>query len=111
MQYTARPWIALEIPDRHNLVDHFVDRHVREGRAGRTAMICGDARVTYGEIAEQVNRVGNGLLNLGLQRSREFCSCSRCAGVCGRILWRDENWRAGCADEHGSADRRLRVFP
>jgi benzoate-CoA ligase family protein len=57
----------LEPPDRYNLVDHFVDRHIREGRGDKTAIINGDGRFTYREIAEQVNRVGNGLRNLGLQ--------------------------------------------
>ena len=58
---------TLELPDRFNLVDHFVDRHIREGRGTKTAIVSGDLRLTYGEIAEQVNRAGNGLLNLGLQ--------------------------------------------
>ncbi|MGA2215283.1 MAG: benzoate-CoA ligase family protein [Bryobacteraceae bacterium] len=60
----------LELPDRYNLVDHFVDRHIRENRAQNTAIVSGDQRVTYGEIAEQVNRVGNGLLSLGLQEEQ-----------------------------------------
>jgi benzoate-CoA ligase family protein len=57
----------LELPDRYNLVDHFLDRHIREGCAEKTAIVTADRRLTYGEIAEQVNRAGNGLLNLGLQ--------------------------------------------
>jgi benzoate-CoA ligase len=59
-----------QVPDRYNLVDHFVDRHIREGRGDKVAIICGDRRVSYGEIAEQVNRVGNGLLGLGLQEEQ-----------------------------------------
>lgn len=59
--------MRLERPDRHNLVDHFVDRHIREGRGEKTAIVCGDRRLTYREIAAQVDRVGNGLRNLGLQ--------------------------------------------
>jgi benzoate-CoA ligase family protein len=64
------PIASIEIPERYNLVDHFVDRHIREGRGGRTAIISDDQRVTYKEIAEQVNRVGNGLLRLGLQEEQ-----------------------------------------
>src|SRR5580692_10462598 len=60
----------LELPDRYNLVDHFVDRHIREGRGQKTALVSDDRRITYGEIAEQVNRIGNGLLNLGLQEEQ-----------------------------------------
>lgn len=59
-----------KIPDRYNLVDHFVDRHVREGRGDKVAIISGEQRVTYSEIAELVNRVGNGLLNLGIQEEQ-----------------------------------------
>jgi benzoate-CoA ligase family protein len=60
----------LELPERYNLVDHFVDRHIREGRGDKTAIICGDQRVTYRGIAEQINGVGNGLLKLGLQEEQ-----------------------------------------
>jgi acyl-coenzyme A synthetase/AMP-(fatty) acid ligase len=60
----------IELPDQYNLVDHFVDRHIREDRGDKTAMISGDRLLSYGRIAEQVNRVGNGLLNLGLQEEQ-----------------------------------------
>jgi benzoate-CoA ligase family protein len=63
-------FVKLEFPDSYNLVDHFVDRHIREGRGQKTAIISGDRGLTYGEIAEQVNRVGNGLLSLGLQEEQ-----------------------------------------
>jgi benzoate-CoA ligase len=63
-------FVKLQIPDRYNLVDHFVDRHIREGRGQKTAIVSGDRRHTYGETAEQVNRVGNGLLSLGLQEEQ-----------------------------------------
>ena len=64
------PTARLELPDQYNLVDHFVDRHLREGRGDKTAIISGDLRVTYGEMAEQVNRVGNGLRALGLEEEQ-----------------------------------------
>ena len=60
----------LELPDQYNLVDHFVDRHIREGRGDKTAIISGERRLTYGEIAAQVNCAGNGLLKLGLQEEQ-----------------------------------------
>ncbi|MBV9771930.1 MAG: benzoate-CoA ligase family protein [Bryobacterales bacterium] len=58
----------LELPDRYNLVDHFIDRHLRQQRGHKTAIVCGDRQFTYAEIAAEVNRVGNGLRRLGLQR-------------------------------------------
>ena len=60
----------LDLPDRFNLVDHFVDRHVRQGRGNKIAIICGDQRITYDEIAQQINRAANGLLDLSLQQEQ-----------------------------------------
>jgi benzoate-CoA ligase family protein len=50
-----------------NLTDQFVDRHIREGRAQKVAIRCGESLYTYGDLAADVNRAGNGLLRLGLQ--------------------------------------------
>jgi benzoate-CoA ligase len=50
-----------------NLTDYFIDRHVREGRAEKVAVRCNESSYTYGALASDVNRVGNGLLSLGLQ--------------------------------------------
>src|SRR6266852_2399109 len=76
MQYTAsvvdHSFGRLELPDRYNLVDHFVDRHIRKGRGDKTAIVSAGRRSTYGEVAEQVNRAGNGLLNLGLQEEQRI---------------------------------------
>jgi benzoate-CoA ligase len=75
----------VELPDRYNLVDHFVDRHLREHRGDKTAIISaqfahdglgapgalsGDRRLTYSDIAVEVNRVGNALRKLGLQEEQ-----------------------------------------
>ena len=53
-----------------NLTDHFLDRHIREGRASKVAIRCGDSLRTYGDLAADVNRLGNGLLKLGLQEEQ-----------------------------------------
>jgi len=68
----AQPHVPakMDLPDSYNLVDHFVDRHLREGRGGKTAIVCGDQRLTYADVAAQVNRVGNGLRKLGLQEEQ-----------------------------------------
>jgi benzoate-CoA ligase family protein len=59
-----------ELPDRFNLADYFVDRHLAEGRADRTAIIAGGQRTTYRELAAQIGRVGNGLRRLGLEEEQ-----------------------------------------
>jgi benzoate-CoA ligase family protein len=53
-----------------NLTDELVDRHIREGRAQKVAIRCGDSVCTYGDLAADVNRTGNGLLRLGLQQEQ-----------------------------------------
>jgi benzoate-CoA ligase family protein len=59
---------VVDVPERFNLADYLVDRHVREGRGDRTAILCGDESVTYAQIAERSNRLGNGLRSLGVRR-------------------------------------------
>ena len=49
----------LGVPATFNAATHFVDRHPGEGRGAKVAIECGDDRVTYGELAERVNRSGN----------------------------------------------------
>jgi len=59
---------VVNVPERFNIADYLVDRHVREGRGGRTAILCGDESVTYSQVAERSNRLGNGLRSLGVRR-------------------------------------------
>src|SRR5438270_11217279 len=56
--------------ERYNLVDQFVDRHLQEGRAEKTAIISQGSTLTYAQVAEQVNRAGNGLKQLGVQEEQ-----------------------------------------
>ena len=55
------------IPDTFNAAHYFVDRHVLEGKDANIAVECGDAQVSYRELFEQVNRVGNVLRHLGVR--------------------------------------------
>jgi acyl-coenzyme A synthetase/AMP-(fatty) acid ligase len=54
--------------ERFNLTTWFVDRHLDEGRGDRLALLCGDRRVTYAELAALVNRAGNVLRDLGVRQ-------------------------------------------
>ena len=56
------------LPDRLNAAAVLVDVHVTEGRADKTAILCGDETVTYRQLYEGVNRFGNALLELGVRR-------------------------------------------
>src|SRR5262252_1275374 len=55
---------------RFNLTDYFVDRHTREGRGSRPAVRYGDCVRSYGDLSFDINRIGNGLLQLGLQEEQ-----------------------------------------
>lgn len=57
----------LNLPERFNAADHFVDRNVREGRGDKLAVICEDRQCTYAQIQAGMNRVGNGLRSLGVR--------------------------------------------
>src|SRR5438309_9628974 len=59
---------VVTVPDRFNVADYLVDRHVREGRGGRTAILCGDESITYAQVAERSNQLANSLRGLGLRR-------------------------------------------
>jgi len=53
------------LPDEFNAATYFVDRHLQEGRGDKIAFEGDGATLTYRQLSEQVNRVGNGLLKLG----------------------------------------------
>jgi benzoate-CoA ligase family protein len=57
----------ISLPETFNVATWFVDRNVEEGRGGKTAIECGDARVTYHQLLENTNRAGNALLELGVR--------------------------------------------
>ena len=62
---TSIPSIAP--PDEFNAASYFIDRHIEEGRGDKPAIECGDTRVSYRQLFELVNRVGNGLRSLGVR--------------------------------------------
>ena len=55
--------------DVFNVAIPFIDRHISEGRRDEVAVsVHGGGDVTYKTLAKHVNKSGNALLNLGLQR-------------------------------------------
>lgn len=57
----------IAIPQRFNVASYFVDRHVPEGRATNIAIECGAERVTYQQLLERTNRLGNVLRALDVR--------------------------------------------
>ncbi|MEL7469803.1 MAG: benzoate-CoA ligase family protein [Pseudomonadota bacterium] len=56
------------MPSNGNAALYFVDRHVREGRADKTAFIEGDRTLTYGALADQSARMSGLLARNGLRQ-------------------------------------------
>ena len=52
---------ALGVPAAFNATSYFVDRHLAEGRVDKTAIECGDERITYADLAARVNQLGRAL--------------------------------------------------
>jgi len=57
-----------DIPQQLNVASWFVDRNLEAGRGERTALIAGEGTTTYSELAALINKVGNVLRELGVQR-------------------------------------------
>src|SRR5713226_6391670 len=55
------------LPDEFNAASYFVDRHIKDGRADKVAIECGEVHVTYRQLCERVNQFGNGLRRLGVR--------------------------------------------
>src|SRR6266566_1005373 len=58
---------SIFLPDEFNAASYFVDRHIKDGRADKVAIECGQVHVTYRQLFERVNQIGNGLRALGVR--------------------------------------------
>src|SRR5690348_3319799 len=54
------------LPDQFNAASAFLDRNLQEGRGAKTAINYQGESYSYEQVAELANRVGNGLLDLGI---------------------------------------------
>ncbi|MBP1823245.1 benzoate-CoA ligase family protein [Mycobacterium sp. OAE908] len=58
-----------------NAADYLVDRHLREGRGSRTAVITSQVTLTYRDLADTVHRVAGGLQRLGVRAEERVVLC------------------------------------
>ncbi len=58
-----------------NASDYLVDRHVRDQRGARTAVVCGDTTLTYRDLADEIHRVAGGLRALGVRPEERVLFC------------------------------------
>jgi benzoate-CoA ligase len=61
------PGAPILLPDQFNAATYFIDRHIPEGRGEKIAIEAGEARVSYRQLWERVNRFGNALRGLGVR--------------------------------------------
>ena len=54
-------------PERFNLCDYYLERNLREGRAQKVAIRCGDTTRTFAELSERAARVAAALRRLGVR--------------------------------------------
>ncbi|HYM01064.1 MAG TPA: AMP-binding protein, partial [Blastocatellia bacterium] len=59
--------MSITFPEQFNMAEYFLDSNIEKGRGERTAIYDRDRAYSYIEIQELANRVGNALLNLGVE--------------------------------------------
>lgn len=69
---SSAPEYVYALPEAHypqqiNVAEELVDKHVRDGRGDNVAIRFEDRMTTYSELQETVNRLGNALLDLGIE--------------------------------------------
>ena len=57
----------VDVPEWFNAATYFVDRNLEEGRGDNLAIVFGDQELTYRQVWQGVNRLGNGLRSLGVE--------------------------------------------
>jgi benzoate-CoA ligase family protein len=57
----------IEFPDKFNMVDYFLTANLTAGRGEKICLYYGDQTYTYQQIENETNRVGNVLLQLGIE--------------------------------------------
>jgi benzoate-CoA ligase family protein len=57
----------ISFPDRFNMASYFLDDRIEEGRGDRIAVFFQDQQYTYSDVQRMANRVGNALIDLGVE--------------------------------------------
>ncbi len=109
----------IKLPEIFNVASIMIDRHVVEGRGAKVAIECVDDKLTYRELMENTNRVGNLLRRLGVdleQRvllalldSPEFLYCFFGAIKIGAVAVPVNPWLRATDYEYLLNDTRARV--
>lgn len=60
------------IKDYYNSVEHIVEKQIKNGLGSKVAIYCGDDQVTYQELLIKINKFGNALKDLGVERENRI---------------------------------------
>jgi benzoate-CoA ligase family protein len=108
----------VKFPEIFNVASIMVDRHAAEGRGAKVAIECGDDKVTYRDLLENTNRVGNLLRHsvdleqrvlLALLDGPEFLYCFFGAIKIGAVAVPVNPWQRAQDYEYLLNDTRARV--
>ena len=61
---------------RLNAAQELVDSHINLGRGAKAAILCGEQTVSYADLHQSVNRVGNALIDMGVRREERVAILS-----------------------------------
>jgi benzoate-CoA ligase family protein len=59
--------MTITFPEQFNMATYYLDDRVAEGRGDKVAVYYEDRQYTYADVQEMANRVGNVLINLGIE--------------------------------------------
>jgi benzoate-CoA ligase family protein len=67
-RFLLRPWENnFDLPSSFNMVSLLLERHLTGDHAKSPAIIFQDEKITYGQLGRMANKVGNGLMQLGIK--------------------------------------------
>ncbi|HKS42803.1 MAG TPA: benzoate-CoA ligase family protein [Blastocatellia bacterium] len=59
--------MIISFPEQFNMATYFLDDRIKEGRGDKVAVYYEDQKYTYSDVQKMANRVGNVLLDLGVE--------------------------------------------
>ncbi|HEY7160569.1 MAG TPA: AMP-binding protein, partial [Acidobacteriota bacterium] len=62
------PFAGIDLPEDFNLADHLLDARIREGKAGRIAIITDQQVLKYSDVHTLANKFANVLCELGVEQ-------------------------------------------
>jgi len=98
------------LPEEFNAASYFVDRHIAEGRSEKVAIECADRRVTYRQLFDSVNQVGNALKKSGVRpEERVFLLLLDTPEFAASFFRRDQDRSRARTGQHAAEAGRLRI--